>query len=189
MRDEPDSGDWAMALGGDGEAFGRVFDRHRHRVQRHCMRLVPADTDAADSVAIVFLETWRNRARVRLVDGSLLPWLLVTATNVARNQTRAARRYRAALDRLPPPENVPDHAERDEDGDAVRALRRLGRNDQEIITLSVLEGYSEREIADALGIAPGTVKSRLSRARARLAAHLTTPVISTSAADRNGVRS
>ncbi|MBK0296244.1 aromatic amino acid lyase, partial [Bacillus sp. S34] len=40
-----------------------------------------------------------------------------------------------------------------EDGDAVRALRRLGRNDQEIITLSILEGYSEREIADALGIA------------------------------------
>lgn len=178
-----------MALEGDGEAFGRVFDRHRHRVRRHCMRLVPADTDAADSVAIVFLETWRNRARVRLVDGSLLPWLLVTATNVARNQTRAARRYRAALDRLPPPENVPDHAERDEDGDAVRALRRLGRNDQEIITLSILEGYSEREIADALGIAPGTVKSRLSRARARLAAHLTTPVISTSTVDRNGVRS
>ncbi|MFS2076169.1 RNA polymerase sigma factor, partial [Curtobacterium sp. CT11-133] len=83
-----DSGDWAMALEGDGEAFGRVFDRHRHRVQRHCMRLVPVDTDAADSVAIVFLEAWRNRARVRLVDGSLLPWLLVTATNVARNQTR-----------------------------------------------------------------------------------------------------
>ncbi|MCI1016973.1 sigma-70 family RNA polymerase sigma factor, partial [Herbaspirillum sp. C7C2] len=92
------------------------------------------------------------------------PWLLVTATNVARNQTRAARRYRAALDRLPPPEPVPDHADRDDDGDAVRALRQLGHRDQEIITLSVLEGYSEREIAAALGIAPGTVKSRLSRA-------------------------
>lgn len=185
-----DSGDWVMALEGDGEAFGRVFDRHRHRVRRHCMRLVPVDTDAADSVAIVFLEAWRNRARVRLVDGSLLPWLLVTATNVARNQTRAARRYRAALDRLPPPEHVPDHADRDDDGDAVRALRQLGHRDQEIITLSVLEGYSEREIAAALGIAPGTVKSRLSRARTRLAAALTASGPTTQpAVERNGARS
>ncbi|MGN8048485.1 RNA polymerase sigma factor [Curtobacterium sp. 22159] len=184
-----DRSDWAMALEGDGEAFGRVFDRHRHRVQRHCMRLVPVGTDAADSVAIVFLEAWRNRARVRLVDGSLLPWLLVTATNVARNQTRAARRYRAALDRLPPPEPVPDHADHDDDGEAIRALRTLAHRDQEIITLSVLEGYSEREIAATLGIAPGTVKSRLSRARARLAAALTPgTTITTPVVERNGVR-
>ena len=188
MRDEPDSGDWAKALDGDGEAFGRVFDRHRHRVLRHCMRLVPADADAADAVAIVFLEAWRNRATVRLVDGSMLPWLLVTATNVARNLTRAAHRYRAALDRLPPPEPVPDHAGTDEEGDAVRALRQLGRNDQQIITLSVLEGYSEREIATALGIPPGTVKSRLSRARARLAARLGDRTTTTNSVDWDGAR-
>lgn len=187
MTNETDTDDWAKALSGDGEAFGRVFDRHRHRVLRHCMRLVPADADVDDSLAIVFLETWRNRTKVRLVDGSMLPWLLVTATNVARNQSRSARRYRAALSRLPPPEPVPDHADRHDDGTAVLALRRLGRNDQEIITLSVLEGYSEREIATILQIAPGTVKSRLSRARARLADRLRT-ITDTPIADWNGAR-
>ena len=169
---DEDRVDWGRALGGDGEAFGRVFDRHRHRVLRHAQRLLPVEADAADAVAVVFLEAWRLRARVRLVDGSVLPWLLVTATNTARNQGRATRRYRAALDRLPPPEPSPDHADRETDGEAVRALRTLAPRDQEVLTLVVLEGYAEREVAEALGIPPGTVKSRLSRARARLAARV-----------------
>lgn len=172
MRDDQDGADWALALDGDGQAFGRVFERHRHRVLRHCLRLVPTEVDAADTVAIVFLETWRLRARVRLVDDSMLPWLLVTATNTARNQSRAARRYRTALDRLPPPEPVPDHADRDDDGAAVRALRTLPAKDQEVLVLAVLEGLGEREVAAALGLPPGTVKSRLSRARRRLADRL-----------------
>ncbi|WP_083229980.1 sigma-70 family RNA polymerase sigma factor [Curtobacterium sp. UCD-KPL2560] len=169
---DEDRVDWGRALGGDGEAFGRVFDRHRHRVLRHAQRLLPVEADAADAVAVVFLEAWRLRARVRLVDGSVLPWLLVTATNTARNQGRATRRYRAALDRLPPPEPSPDHADRETDGEAVRALRTLAPRDQEVLTLVVLEGYAEREVAEALGIPQGTVKSRLSRARARLAARV-----------------
>ncbi|RDH96459.1 RNA polymerase sigma-70 factor (ECF subfamily) [Curtobacterium sp. AG1037] len=187
MQDEQDDADWSRALGGDGEAFGRVFDRHRHRVLRHCLRLVPEGSDAADTVAVVFLEAWRLRERVRLVEGSVLPWLLLTATNTARNQSRAARRYRAALDRLPPPEPVADHAERDPDGPAVRALRSLPQRDQQVLVLAVLEGYSEREVATALGLPAGTVKSRLSRARRRLAAALDTPT--TPRTRPNGARS
>jgi len=168
MDDATDAARWAEATHGNGEAFGLVFDRHRDRVLRHSMRLVSNWHDAEEVVALTFLEAWRKRDGVRFVDGSLLPWLLVTATNVSRNVTRTARRYRALLDKLPPPVD----RGLDTDDAAVKALRALGYNDRQVITLSVLEGFSEAEIAEALGIARGTVKSRLSRAKKRLATEL-----------------
>ncbi|WP_396133584.1 RNA polymerase sigma factor [Arthrobacter sp. 1088] len=45
--------------------------------------------DAEDATAAAFLELWRRREGVRLVDGSILPWLLVTTTNTARNLQRS----------------------------------------------------------------------------------------------------
>lgn len=158
--------DWELALHGDGLAFARIFDEHRDRVFRHSLRLVDSWADADDAVVVAFLELWRRRHSVRLVDGSVLPWLLVTATNAARNISRSSRRYRALLDRLPAPDRAPDVDERDP---SVReAFGRLSRHHQEVLALCVLDGFTEAEAAHVLGIATGTVKSRLSRARRRL---------------------
>jgi RNA polymerase sigma factor (sigma-70 family) len=165
-----DLDDWQRALDGDGEAFGRIFDAHRDRVFRHSLRLVGSWADADDVVATVFLECWRRRASVRVVDGSLLPWLLVTATNVSRNLTRSSRRYRALLDRLPPPVPAPDYEL--EESTALDALRNLSRQHQQVLVLCVLEGYLEADAARALGVPVGTVKSRLARARRRLGQQL-----------------
>ena len=174
-----DADDWAQALAGSGESFGRIFDRHRDRLYRHSVRLVPTASDADDVVAIAFLEAWRKRTAVRFVDDSLLPWLLVAATHSAQNVSRGARRYRALLARLPAEASVPDHAESIGEGDAQRELRSLSLADREVIVLCVLEGLSEREAASALGVPPGTVKSRLSRAKARLARRLDTTLPTT----------
>lgn len=174
-----DAADWADALEGRGEAFGRIFDRHRDRLFRHSLRLVPRPADADDVVAIAFLEAWRKRTAVRFVDDSLLPWLLVTATHSAHNLSRGSRRYRALLARLPVEASVADHAESFGEGDAVRALRTLSLADRDVITLCVVEGLSEREVAIALDVPPGTVKSRLSRAKARLARRLESPTPTT----------
>jgi RNA polymerase sigma-70 factor (ECF subfamily) len=168
VRDDSDAAEWARALGGEGEAFGRVFDRHRARVERHARWLSSDREDAADVVAMVFFEAWRKRAAVRFVDGSLLPWLLATAGNVARNQNRAARRYQALLSRLPATAPVPDHAD-SHDRETLALLATLPRRDVEVVVLSILEGYSDREVAEILRIPIGTAKSRLSRAKARLA--------------------
>jgi RNA polymerase sigma factor (sigma-70 family) len=180
-----DESDLALAIDGDGEAFGRIFDRHRSRLYRHSFRLVPIPADADDVVAVVFLEAWRRRASIRFVDGSMLPWLLVTATNVAHNLSRASRRHRALLERLPADPHVLDAAEGTDDGEAQATLRTLSLTDQQVITLCVLYGMSEREAALALGVPPGTVKSRLSRAKARLARHLEIRTTSTSALERS----
>jgi len=160
---------WSRALDGDGEAFGELFDRHRDRVLRHSRRLVTSSHDVDDVVAVTFLEAWRRREQVRLVEGSVLPWLLVTATHSAQNLSRGIRRYRSLLQRLPVGSDVPDHAERDEGGPASDALAALSLADRQVIVLCVLEGFSTNEAAVALGVPPGTVKSRLSRAKQRLA--------------------
>ena len=167
-----DRDDWSQAQRGVGEGFGRIFDRHRDRVYRHVLRLVPVPADADDAVAIVFLEAWRRRGDARLVDGSLLPWLLVTATKVTQNLNRSARRHRALLAKLPPEDHALDHAEHLDDGPASAALRELPLADRHVITLCVLESLTDREAALVLDLPVGTVKSRLSRAKRRLAARM-----------------
>jgi RNA polymerase sigma factor (sigma-70 family) len=171
-----DEHDWADALRGDGEAFGRIFDKHRHRLFRHCYRLVAVTADADDIVSIAFLEAWRRADSVRFVDGSMLPWLLVAATNSARNLARSSRRYRAMLDRLPTDAHASDDTADQFDTEAHDALRRLSLADQHILTLCILEGLSGRDVAALLGVPIGTVKSRLSRAKGRLATSLSAPL-------------
>jgi RNA polymerase sigma factor (sigma-70 family) len=171
-----DEQDWANALRGDGEAFGRIFDRHRHRLFRHGYGLVGTTVDADDIVSVAFLEAWRRADTVRFVDGSMLPWLLVTATNTARNVSRSGRRYRAMLGRLPIDPHTEDRYFDSAEGEAQQAMRRLSAADQRVLTLCVLEELTEKDAAAVLGVPVGTVKSRLSRAKARLAGHLTTPL-------------
>jgi RNA polymerase sigma-70 factor (ECF subfamily) len=159
---------WARVVLGDGVAFQEIFNLHGNRVLRHAQRFVQARADAEDVVAMVFLEAWRKRERVRFVDDSMLPWLLVTATNLGNNVARGQRRYRALLNRFPVDTSFRDPTDDFDDGEAVIALRSLSTADQRIITLCVLEGFSEKEAAQALGVPPGTVKSRLHRAKERL---------------------
>jgi len=165
---EADAADWALSVAGEGEAFGRIFDRHYSRVTRHARRLTENAADAEDVAAVTFLEAWRRRQDVRLVDGSVLPWLLVTATNTAHNVRRARRRHHALLERLPAPSSVPDHADDLGDGVAVSAMRSLSLADRQVLTLCVVLGVHDHEAASVLGVPHGTVKSRLSRARRRL---------------------
>jgi RNA polymerase sigma factor (sigma-70 family) len=160
---------WNAALAGDGAAFAEIFDRHEQRIRRHSRRLVPSPEDANDVVGITFLEAWRRRDSVRFVNGSLLAWLLVTATNTARNMSRATRRYQRVLERIPPSPHAPDPADLVETGPAVQALRTLSRRHQDVVALCVLQGFSTGDAAAALGIAEGTVKSRLHWAKRRLA--------------------
>lgn len=160
---------------GDATAFGEVFDDHARDVYRHALRTTGSWSTAEDVVSLTFCEAWRLRERL-LPDGdSVLPWLLGIATNVLRNTRRAARRHRAALDRLhaePVPDFADEVADRMRDADrlaaAVAALDRLRPAEREVFTLCVWSGLDYAQAAEALGVPVGTVRSRLSRARTRL---------------------
>ncbi|TCL79388.1 RNA polymerase sigma-70 factor (ECF subfamily) [Rathayibacter sp. PhB179] len=183
-----DADEWRAARSGDGEAFARVFDRHQSRVFRHSLALVPSIDDAQDVVGITFLEAWRKRASVRFVSGSLLPWLLVTATHSSRNVSRSARRYRALLERVPRSESLAGPEELLDEGPAVAALRDLAPHHRDVITLCVIEGLSEAEAGEALGVPSGTVKSRLHRAKKALASRLLAPSLLTGTTETSGRR-
>jgi RNA polymerase sigma factor (sigma-70 family) len=165
---------WERVLAGEGRAFGELWDRHRDRVFRHTRRLLEHHADAEDATALAFLELWRRRHDVRIVEGSLLPWLLVVATNVVRNAARTRRRYRDLLARLPVPEPARDAGDLVvEQIDAARRLAAFGqlsKLDQQIIALVSFDNLPLGEAAVALGISYGAAKTRLSRARARMEA-------------------
>lgn len=172
---ESDEALWRRSLDGDGEAFGSLFDRHRERVFRHACRTAQTRCDAEDVVASTFLELWRRRAHVRLVDRSVLPWLLVTATNFGLNTARGTRRYRQFLERLPRSPDQPDVADVALGAHALgvdarlrTGLRALSKTDAHLFVLVALEGYPVAVAAQQLELSLPAARARLHRVRTRL---------------------
>lgn len=172
---ESDEALWRRSLAGDGEAFGLLFDRHRDRVFSHARGLVRTRHDAEDVVASAFFELWRRRGQVRLVEGSVLPWLLVTTTNIGRNAARGTRRYRQFLDRLPRAQEQPDAAELALGAHALgvdarlsAGLRSLNEKDAQLFALVALEGYPVAVAAEQLQLSLSAARARLHRTRTRL---------------------
>jgi RNA polymerase sigma factor (sigma-70 family) len=171
---------WRAALTGDADAFVAIFDLHRTRVYRHALRMTENVHDAEDVTAAAFLELWRRRRSVRVIDGSVLPWMIVTTTNTARNLARGLRRYRALIANLPRAEAADSAAdiaveriEEERIGEQVRhALGSLPTADAALLALTMFEHYSPSQAAAALGISDGAARTRLHRARTRTAALL-----------------
>jgi RNA polymerase sigma-70 factor (ECF subfamily) len=167
---------WARALERDGHAFTELFVRHKDRVYRRALAQVGDVHSAEDVTAAAFFELWRKRASVRVVDGSVLPWLLVTAVNLSRNHTRGVVRYRRLIETLPrsepsvdPAEVVADAVDRTTASARISdAVSGLGPRDAALLVLTTLEGLSIAEAAAALGLKPGTARMRLHRSRQRL---------------------
>ena len=168
---------WQAAIAGSTDAWGDLFLRHQKAVHDYCYRRTANRGAAEDLTSTVFLEAWRLRTEVRLYGHSALPWLYGLATMLTRNHERTLRRYRGALRRIPPADAVPDPApeiaariDAQRQVEHIRALfGSIPQQDREVLELAALGTLSVAEIATALAIAPGTVKSRLSRARGRLA--------------------
>ncbi len=164
---------WASAVAGDAEAFGAIFDRHASIVYAYLRRRTSSRESAEDLLSSTFLEAWRLPDRVRMLNGCALPWLYGVATNLLRNERRTLWRYRRALGRVVPTglEEEIDPAEvvveRDELQRQRELLAELSMCDREVILLRNFAQLSYAEIAVALDLPVGTVRSRLARARSR----------------------
>ncbi|MEV0903076.1 RNA polymerase sigma factor [Actinoplanes sp. NPDC049802] len=167
---------WRRAAHGEPDCFGVLFERHAEAVRSFCARRTGSLDAADDLVSVVFLEAWRRRADVELVDGTALPWLYGIARRTVQHRWRTVLRHRRALSLLPPPPPAPDHADEvaarlDDERHlaAVRqALDRLRPAERDVLILCAWQGLGYAAAAVALGVPVGTVRSRLSRARARL---------------------
>ncbi|WP_344962822.1 RNA polymerase sigma factor [Streptomyces thioluteus] len=163
---------------GDRDAFAELYEEHARTVYNHAYRLTGDWSTAEEVMSETFLEAWRTRDRLEPEGDSLRPWLMGIATNKARNANRGLRRKLAFLARKPAPtaDTVRDFADESAsrvDGgrelDAVRrALTALRRSEREVLALCVWGGLDYAQAGQALGVPVGTVRSRLSRARARL---------------------
>jgi RNA polymerase sigma-70 factor (ECF subfamily) len=161
----------------DPEAFSGIFDRHFAAIHRYLARRVGVSR-ADDLAAQTFVVAFRRRADFDDHRGNARPWLFGIATNVMRNELRTEQRMLAAIARLDPASagDLLDEAERSvaraaAAGEVARlatTLAGLDRGQRDVLLLHAWGDLSQAEIAQALGIALGTVYSRLSRARAAL---------------------
>ncbi|KES04928.1 RNA polymerase [Streptomyces toyocaensis] len=163
--------------GGDREAFAQLYEEFADVVYNHALRMTGDWSAAEDIMSETFLAAWRNRGKVREDGGTLLPWLLGIATHKADNVRRSVRRRQLFLARQPRPAPMEDFAPqavgRIDDVRRLRAVQaslgRLRRHEREVLALCVWSGLDYRQTAEALGVSVGTVRSRLSRTRKKLA--------------------
>ncbi len=155
--------------------FATIFDRHYDAIYRYLARRVGPDL-AEDLAAETFTEAFDVRHRFDLAQPNASPWLFGIATNLLRHHYRGeSRRMRAyaRLDRPPDPDD--DHGAIAARVDAQRAraaiaeaLMRLSAGERDVLLLSAWADLRYEEIAMALRIPIGTVRSRLHRARHRV---------------------
>jgi RNA polymerase sigma-70 factor (ECF subfamily) len=169
---------WERAVDGDAHGFGLLFERHGRAVYNFAFRRTANWGAAEDAASDVFLVAWRRRAEVVFSgdSGSVLPWLLGVATNCLRNVRRGEMRAGAAIARLDPGEAQPDFSDEivgrlgDEArmAEVLRVLDELHEHERDVLALCAWSALDYGEAAVALGVPVGTVRSRLSRARAHL---------------------
>lgn len=165
---------------GDLPSFNALIGRHERAVYNVCLRMLRDVSAAEDATQETFIKAW---TAIRTFHGGLVrPWLLKIATNRCYDILRArARRPADSLDaelfEVEPAwtsqagqgEDPEIFAARGEVSRHLeRALASLPDDQRIVVILSDIQGHPYDEIADITGVAVGTIKSRLSRARARL---------------------
>jgi RNA polymerase sigma-70 factor (ECF subfamily) len=165
----------ACRLRDDPEVFGEVYDCYFRAIYRYVAGRL--GTSAAEDVAAeTFAVAFAQRDRFNPERGALRPWLFGIATNLIAGHRRGEARHYRALGRLPAPPSTGGHEERVVAAVAalrlrpqlLQALASLSRGERDVVLLVALGQLTHDEVAQALGISPGTVGSRLSRARNRL---------------------
>jgi RNA polymerase sigma-70 factor (ECF subfamily) len=160
---------------GDVKAYNTLVLHYQSQAFNVAYRIMGDDDSAADATQEAFISAFKHIGRFR--GGSFRAWLLRIVTNACYDELRRRkRRPQASLDALlvedyshpssqsPSPEQ---HAQQMELQRAIEECLRGLSDDHRIVTvLADVEGYSYMEIAEVVDVAVGTVKSRLSRARA-----------------------
>ncbi|MBA3943430.1 MAG: sigma-70 family RNA polymerase sigma factor [Herpetosiphonaceae bacterium] len=158
---------------GDDTACELLMRAHQEAVFRLAYLFLHDADEAEDATQETFIRALRALDEFDL-ERPLRPWLLRIATNVVRNRQRAVGRYLQAMRRWLQSEPAPVAGLTERSGPQWeaqllwQAVRRLARSDQEVLYLRYFLDLGEAEMAGALDMPPGTVKSRLHRATTRL---------------------
>lgn len=163
------------ARAGDRRALERLLEAHADRIHAVCRRIVADPHDALDATQEALLAVARGITRF---DGAarFSTWCYRVATNAALDEVRRARRRPVAVEPAPAPGDPRDAtAAVDARIDVDAALATLAPEFRAAVVLRDLGDLDYAEIAEVLDVPPGTVRSRIARGRAALAAALGEP--------------
>ncbi|MFI0938244.1 ECF RNA polymerase sigma factor SigK [Streptomyces sp. NPDC021020] len=153
---------------GDGEAFERLYQAVAGSVLGLVRRVVRDPAQSEEVAQEALIEVWRCAARFDARKGSAMAWIMTLAHRRAVDRVRSARdgadrEARAGVrDYTPAFDEVSEHVERRLEREQVRrCLRQLTALQQESVTLAYYRGYTYQQTAEVLGVALGTVKTRL----------------------------
>ncbi len=167
-----DEDEVTRAAAGDTAAFERLYRQHVGRIHALVRRMLGGDDACEDVTQDVFIRVWEKLHTFR-GDAEFHTWLHRLAVNVTlSHRGRAARRRARFPIGDPPPGTATRPVRPDLKMDFERALERLPDGAREVLVLHDMEGYKHHEIAALLGVAEGTSKSQLHRARMEMRRHL-----------------
>ncbi|MFD9393396.1 RNA polymerase sigma factor [Streptomyces sp. NPDC060000] len=157
------------------ELFGEVYHRYAAVIHRYAARRLGEDA-AEDLTAETFLTAFRTRGRYDVSRASARPWLYGIAANLIGKQRRAEVRALRALARTGHDPVADSWADRSDSrvtaqaaqGRLAGALAGLSRGDRDVLLLVAWADLGYQEVAEALSIPVGTVRSRLNRARRKV---------------------
>jgi RNA polymerase sigma factor (sigma-70 family) len=152
------------------ELFAQIFERHHDAVRSYLVRRVGERGD--ELAAEVFIRAFELRRRFDPDRGEVRAWLFGIAANLIRRHKRDEQRRLAALARLDPSPSTASQTDAERRIDAqrqrvnlARGLSSLSHSDRETLLLFVWGGLTYEQVAQALSLPIGTVRSRISRAR------------------------
>jgi RNA polymerase sigma factor (sigma-70 family) len=159
----------------DPQRFAELYDRHAPDIHRYVARRL-GDSAADDVVAETFLVAFRRRDRFDPSRGAARPWLYGIASNLIAGHRRSEVMQYRVLAKTAVDPVVESHHDRAEERVAAAAvarqlgaaLARLAKRDRDVLLLVAWESLTYDEVAQALGIPIGTVRSRLNRARKKV---------------------
>lgn len=161
-----------MAQAADPRAFERLYRAHVDRVYGLCLRMTGNPSEAEDCTQDAFIQAWNKLAKFR-GDSAFGTWMHRVAVNTVLGRMRKSRReqdrIRAVSEVHQAPAAVGDDGELQ---DLEQAINELPSGARHVFVLHAVYGYSHGETGDMLGIAEGTSKAQLNRARRLLAQQL-----------------
>lgn len=169
-RDDPDAGLVRAAAAGEMRAFEALYRRHAGRVHGAIKRLVGVDARAEELAQEAFVRAWQKLAGFRF-ESAFGSWLYRLAVNTALMDLRGRAGAENLEDMMPVEDVLPaaDSHGRNELGmDLQRAVDRLPPRARAVLVLHDVEGWRHEDIAAELGMAVGTSKAQLHRARGLL---------------------
>jgi RNA polymerase sigma factor (sigma-70 family) len=164
-----------LAQQGDQVAYGALVRQHQDRIYRHLLHLTGSREEALELAQEVFIKAWEALPQWH-PDAQFHTWLYRIAFNLALDVLRRRKvvQFVALAEDYDAPADAPSPEAQLQAKQSIlaldAALARLTPEQREIVLLREVEGLSYEEIAAALDIEEGTVKSRLARARAALVA-------------------